>query len=131
MKILFVIKMVETTEPMGVMLLSALAKSKGRSNKTFLHVLDNGGLKERLKTFKPDLVAFSAKTGEYKYYLEASRVIKRFDQKIFTVVGGPHCTFNFHKVIEDGFDAIGVGECDDAWPEFLDKFGKGQNINDI
>ena len=82
MKILFVIKMVETTEPMGIMLLSALAKSKGRSNKTFLHVLDNGGLEERLKTTKPDLVAFSAKTGDYKYYLEAAKSVKRFNPKV-------------------------------------------------
>ena len=131
MKILFVIKMVETTEPMGIMLLSALAKSKGRENQSFLHVLDNGGFEERLKTLNPNLVAFSAKTGDYKYYLEAAKLVKKFNPKVFTIVGGPHCTFNPQKVIEDGFDAIGVGECDDAWPEFLDKFGKGQNINDI
>ena len=131
MKILFVIKMVETTEPMGIMLLSSLAKSNGRTNQTFIHVLDNGGFEEKLKTLKPDLIAFSAKTGEYKYYLEAKRIIKRIDPKIFTIVGGPHCTFNCHKVIEDGFDAMGIGECDDAWPEFLDKFEKGDNIGNI
>ena len=82
MKILFVIKMVETTEPMGIMLLSALAKSKGRENQSFLHVLDNGGFEERLKTLNPNLVAFSAKTGDYKYYLEAAKLVKKFNPKL-------------------------------------------------
>lgn len=132
MKILFVINMVETTEPMGVMLLSALAKSGGRKHETYIHVLSNGGFEEKIKTLRPDIVAFSAKTGEYKYYREANRILKKINSSAISIVGGPHCTFNPRTVIESGgFDALGVGECDGAWPDFLDAVENGRGVNDI
>jgi len=77
LKILFVIKDVEYIDPMGIMLLSALAKEKGHS--TALSVMADGRLKEDILREKPDVVAFSAKTGEHKYYLAANNLIKRLE----------------------------------------------------
>jgi len=129
LKILFVIKDVEYIDPMGIMLLSALAKQKGHS--TMAAVLAEKNLTAKLKSFKPDIVAFSAKTGEHKYYIAANDTIKAFDDKIFTIIGGPHPTF-FPGIIEQHpFDALCVGEGDDAWPELLDALSSGSSIDNI
>lgn len=129
MNILFVIKDVEYIDPMGIMLLSALAKEKG--HKTAVSVLADGDLEKKLAEFKPDVVAFSAKTGEHKYYIAANEFIKSTHKDIFTVIGGPHATF-FPEIIEKHpFDALCVGEGDDAWPELLDAIEKGSGKDEI
>ncbi len=129
MKILFVIKDIEYIDPMGIMLLSALAKEKG--HETGAAVLAERDLTAKVNSFKPDIVAFSAKTGEHKYYLAANETVKSIDRKIFTIMGGPHPTF-FPEIIEKHpFDALCVGEGDDAWPELLDALEGGGTIDGI
>ena len=53
MKILFIEASYKTTEPMSIMLLSALAKQKG--HQTFLHMLTEDSLIDALKKIKPDI----------------------------------------------------------------------------
>lgn len=114
---------------MGIELLSALAKQEGCE--TFLHLLSNGKLIEKVKAIQPDVIAYSAKTGEHKYYLEANQLIKQYFPNIFSIMGGPHCIFFPEVVNEGGLDAICVGEGDFAWPEFLRAMKNGQNIENI
>lgn len=129
MKILFVIKDVEYIDPMGIMLLSAMAKKKG--HQTAVNILSERNLKESVKSFAPDMVAFSAKTGEHKYYIAANDVVKGIKGSVFTVMGGPHTTF-FPEIIEaHDFDALCVGEGDDAWPELLDAVESGRPVDSI
>ena len=117
MKILFVLKDVEYIDPMGIMLLSALAKEQGHS--TAMAVLSDGRLSETIKKEVPDVVAFSAKTGEHKYYIAANDIIKAMLPDVVTVIGGPHATFFPDIINEHPFDALCIGEGDDAWPELL------------
>ncbi|MDO8125662.1 MAG: radical SAM protein [Candidatus Brocadiales bacterium] len=129
LKILFVYKQVEYIDPMGIMLLSALAKENG--HRTYVNVLSDNNLIDSIKEIKPDVVAYSAKTGEHKYYLDANEKVKRYDKNIFAIMGGPHTTF-FPEVVEKaGLDAVCIGEGDDAWPEFLEAFANGGNIHNI
>jgi radical SAM superfamily enzyme YgiQ (UPF0313 family) len=129
MKILFVIKDIEYIDPMGIMLLSALATERGHS--TSLSVLADGKLEKTIKSFAPDVAAFSAKTGEHKYYIAANELIKRLKPDTFTVIGGPHATFFPEMVLTHPFDALCVGEGDDAWGELLDAVAKGTGVDDI
>lgn len=129
MKILFVIKQIEYIDPMGIMLLSALAKQKG--HETYINVLSDNNLIDTIKKIRPDVVAFSAKTGEHKYYLAANAAIKKYDKNIFTIIGGPHTTF-FPEIIDNNdINAICVGEGDDAWIELLDALEHKKDINNI
>jgi radical SAM superfamily enzyme YgiQ (UPF0313 family) len=130
LKVLFILQDIEYIDPMGVMLLSALAKEKG--HQTFLHVLSGGNLIESIENIKPDVVAFaSTKTGEHKYYLQANADIKKNFKGLITVMGGPHPTF-FPEIIEkEDIDAICVGEGYDAWPELLDAIENKGDINNI
>jgi anaerobic magnesium-protoporphyrin IX monomethyl ester cyclase len=129
LKILFVIKDVEYIDPMGIMLLSALAKEKGHT--TAVSVLANGKLKDDVLAFGPDVVAFSAKTGEHKYYLAANNQIKGFDKSIFTIMGGPHATFFPEIISQYDINALCIGEGDDAWPELLTALEDKTSIDNI
>lgn len=129
MKILFVERDVEYIDPMNIELLSALAKQRGHS--TFLTILSQEDLDGSLRCIHPDVVAFSAKTGEHTTYFRASERVKRYSRKIFTVMGGPHPTFFPGLILTHDFDAIGVGECDDSWQELLDALETGRGIDAI
>jgi radical SAM superfamily enzyme YgiQ (UPF0313 family) len=127
MKVLFVERDVEYIDPMNVQLLSALAKQRGHS--TFLTILSQDDLEADLRRIKPDLVAFSAKTGEHTTYFRAADAVKAYSRSIFTIMGGPHPTFFPGLVLTRDFDAIGVGECDESWQDLLDGLEAGRAID--
>lgn len=129
MKILFVESIVEYIDPMNIELLSALARRSGHV--TFLSVLKQDDLAADLARIKPDIVAFSAKTGQHRTYFEAAKQTKKYSGKILTIMGGPHCTFFPGTIENPDIDVVGVGECDYAWPEFLTTLENGGNINNI
>ena len=129
MKILFVERDVEYIDPMNVELLSALARRRGHA--TFLTVLAHDDLEDELRRVKPDLVAFSAKTGEHTTYFRANETVKQYSRSIATVMGGPHPTFFPGLILTREFDAIGLGECDDSWQDMLDALDAGRSIDEI
>ncbi len=155
MKILFVIKEEDPIDPMGIELLSALAKRAG--HETFLNVLQHQDLFPVLRRIQPDIVAYSGKTGEHNVFFEVNRAIKKlYKENIFAIMGGPHPTFN-HKGIQlfgenteevpafnkkdlfgkriliepSDLDALCIKEGDDAWVDLLDALTKGQSIDSI
>ena len=73
MKVLFVERDVEYIDPMNVMLLSALARQRG--HQTFLTILSDDDLEDELRRIRPDVVAFSAKTGEHSTYFRANDAV--------------------------------------------------------
>jgi radical SAM superfamily enzyme YgiQ (UPF0313 family) len=129
MKILFVERDVEYIDPMNVMLLSALARQRG--HQTYLTILSDDDLDAELTRIRPDVVAFSAKTGEHSTYFRANDLVKAHSKQIVTVMGGPHPTFFPGLVMTRDIDAIGVGECDDSWQELLDALDAGSRIDAI
>lgn len=129
MRILFIVKDIEYIDPMGIMLLSALARRSG--HETFLHVLAGENLEKDVKEIKPDVVAYSAKTGEHKYYLAANKIVKKLNPAIFSIMGGPHPTFFTEVLRQSDLDAICIGEGDDAWPEFLNALQNKGDIHNI
>lgn len=133
MKIAFVMLNVLSTERMSVMLLSALAKQHLSDVQVELFVWADGMLKHQIRRFEPDVVAYSAMTGEHTQYLKIAMLIKRwqgrFGKKIFQIMGGPHCTFAPEILKGSALDAVAVGECDESWPAFLWALGVGANIS--
>jgi anaerobic magnesium-protoporphyrin IX monomethyl ester cyclase len=129
MKVLFVERDVEYIDPMNIQLLSALAKRQGYS--TFLSILAHDDLEADLRRIQPDIVAFSAKTGEHTTYFRANDTVKRYSRSIFTIMGGPHPTFFPGLILSQEFDALGIGECDDSWQELLDGLAAGRSIDAI
>ena len=127
MKVLFVERDIEYIDPMNVMLLSALARQGGHA--TFLTILSADDLEADLRRIKPDVVAFSAKTGEHTTYIRANEAVKKYAPRIFTIMGGPHPTFFPGLIQAHDFDAVGVGECDDAWRDLLAALEGGRSLD--
>lgn len=119
------------TEPMNLMLLSALAK-KHANCETDLWVMERDDLSQTLKKFRPDIVALSGITGSHKYYLEAAERIKAMDKHPKIIVGGPHFTFFPGEILRHEYiDALCVGEGDDAWVEWLSALANNLNSDEI
>lgn len=135
MRIAFVMYNVLSTERMSVMLLSALAKQHYSHAKVEIFVYSDGKLKEQIKSFEPDIVAFSTMTGEHIHYLrlanEIRKIEKQIGKKIFLIMGGPHCTFAPEVLKDSALDAIGVGECDDVWPVLLGELEAGHSVDNL
>lgn len=152
MKIMFVMVKEDYIDPMNIELLSAMAKQEG--HETFLNVLEHDNLMEEVGAIRPDIVAYSAKTGESNVMYRANRAIKaKYQDKIFTVMGGPHPTFNsmrmqlygehlklpltfsgpaMPRVVEDTqLDALVVGEGDEPWPMMLKALAVGGSLDGI
>lgn len=151
MKILFVMVKEDYIDPMNIELLSALAKREGAE--TFLNVLEHNNLREEVKKIRPDVVAYSAKTGESNVMYRANRWIKsELRDSVVTVMGGPHPTFNHTRMrlyqedlrlseslsgarplsIEDTWlDVLAIGEADETWPMMLRAIQRGESLDSI
>ena len=70
MKILFVMVREENIDPLNVELLSALARRDG--HETFLSFVERGEVEGDMSRIRPDLVAFSAKTGESNVFFRVN-----------------------------------------------------------
>jgi Radical SAM superfamily len=151
MKILFINVREENVDPLSVELLSALARRQG--HETFLSILEHGKLEEEVRHLRPDIVAYSAKTGEHNMLLRANAWVKsEFGDKVISIMGGPHVTFNHTRMrlagesmaaleswseqrglkVEDSqMDYLAVGEADESWPALLEALKDGVSANAI
>ncbi len=129
MKILFIVQSIDYIDPIGIMLISALAKAEGHT--THLGVLTRQDIITRVQDLKPDVIAYSASTGEHKYYLEANKVIKSRFPDIFAIMGGPHTTYYPQCIRESPLDAICIGEGDEAFTELLSRLQNGGDISTV
>lgn len=129
MKILFIVQTIDYIDSIGIMLLSALAKAQGHT--THLGILSRENIIARIQSLKPDVIAYSASTGEHKYYLEANKVIKDQFPEIFTIMGGPHITYYPQSIKETTLDAVCIGEGDEAFTELLSRLGNGGDISAV
>ena len=120
------------TEPMNIMELSALAKLDRPDRSTHLAVIERDDVAAIAKELRPQIVACSAITGSHKQYLDALATVKTAVPESFSILGGPYCSTFPEAIVQNPFlDAIGIMECDDAWPAFLDAFEGGEDIHKI
>ena len=122
MKILFIVKTIDFIDPQGIMLLSALAKEKGHN--TFLGILSREDILQKIVDIRPEVIAYSAGTGEHKYYLKLNKIIKEKFPEIFTIMGGSHPTFYPECIDKSSLDAICIGEGDEAFIDVLSAIEK-------
>ncbi|MFB3893014.1 MAG: radical SAM protein [Phycisphaerae bacterium] len=104
-------------EPLALELLAATLEKD--HDVRILDMRLDGDLAAALNSFSPDLVAVTALTTEVYAAHEVLRAVKRFDPKIFTVMGGHHASL----VPEDFFlpevDAIALGEGELVFPPLV------------
>jgi len=134
MRVLFIYPNLNAEEGFnhGIAALSGQLKARGHVtgliniNEALYDVPTEEQIIEQLRTFNPDFVAFSVMTQQYKYALRLGRAIKKALPNLSIAIGGVHTTMCTQQVINDQFwDFIGLGECDDALPELIDKLSAG------
>ena len=109
------------TEPMNIMELSSLAKHDRPGRSTHLALIERDDIVAKARELRPHVVAASAITGSHTQYVEALAAVKEALPETFAILGGPYCsTFPEMIVNNSSLDAIGIIECDEAWPKLLD-----------
>ncbi len=125
--LLFIVKNLYTMERLGVMSISAAAKLQGWQ--TRLLVTDGksyASIRREVDAFDPDILAFSAMSPEYPYLERLGARLHRSNPR-YTLFGGSHPTF-FQEIIRRPFmSAISFGEADLSFPQFLEKFARGDD----
>lgn len=133
MRILFVCKNISLSEPTGILYLSAALRRAGHV--TCLALAERRGFFERVRDFRPDVLAYSVTTGFHRYYLELNRRIKAElaggGRSVLTLIGGPHATFFPEMVESEGVDAICRGEGEDAIVDFANALQHGTDYSRI
>ena len=138
MKVLLVCKEMIAYERLAIMVLAAALKKEGHEVRAAVMTTSgtaNGrsdypnqvrepvmntyhNVHEVVQNFQPEMIGYSAMTGEHYDILELNRKLKQqFD--FFAIMGGPHPTFFKEAVKEEGIDAICAGEGDIYFPEFI------------
>ncbi len=124
-RILFIIKNLYTMERLGVMQMSALARKQNWDTDLLISdEHDSAQIKEKIASFQPAILAFSAMSPEYPSLEHLARLLRKQTDS-FILFGGPHPTF-FQEIIHEPFiDAIAFGEGDYSFPMFLERFASG------
>ncbi len=133
MKILFVNSDIFLTEPVGLLYLSAVLKRNHYD--TSLTALRKESFREKLDTYNPDVIAYSAMSPEARLFINADAIAKKWiadsNKRVLRIMGGPHPTY-FPEVLEEmGLDAIGIGECDTAILEMVRRFEADESLDGI
>lgn len=128
MKILFIVKNIDFIDPLGPAYISAVAKQKGYE--TQLAIIDREDVIGKIKSWSPEIIAYSSVTGEHRSYMELNKEIKkRFN--VFTIMGGAHPTFYSECLDKSTLDAICVGEGEGAMSDVLDAISAGKDLGSI
>lgn len=89
-------------------------------------------LKQRIKSFSPDIVGVSILSAHYQFSLKLSRFIKKHFPLLPVIFGGLHPTiFPEETISESSIDMICRGEGEYSFTELLDKMSRGEDITGI
>ncbi len=129
MKILFIIRDLKMCEQLGIMYISSMLKSKGHQTDLVQTNLED--VNKRIKEFCPDIIAYTATTGEHKHLIEINKQIKKQFPGLISIFGGPHPTFFPEMLNEGGADIICRGEGEFAILELVNALENKMPIEKI
>ena len=117
----------------GTGIISAFLKQHGHETDLhYMHPTYNlEALEDKISVYKPNLIAFSATSPQFKYVEQILNEI-HLDSNIFTICGGAHVTC-VPECIESipRLDSICVGEGEYPTVELADALEKGEDITGI
>lgn len=131
MKILFINKFLSkgaiNREPLGILSLTAAISGK---HQVFILEPTRDDIDQKIKSIKPDVIAYSIRTSYHKDDIDLNRKLKS-KYKFISVFGGPHATLFPDMINEKGVDCICRGEGEEALLEFLDTLENKGDITKI
>jgi len=114
----------------GVMSISAYLKRAGHQVDLLLEGEEGSAFFDKIRDYKPDLVAFSAMTGDHVRCLEIAAQVKKI-MDVPTLMGGPHPTFFPETVEHPAIDVICRGEGEEAAAELCARLDQGRDFSDV
>jgi len=119
-------------ESLGIMQLSAVAKSNGHS----AYLIMDGNKRKLfncIERLNPDLIGFSIMTGEQFWVRKTTELIRsRFaDRNFKIIVGGPHPTFAPEMIHDPYIDIICRGEAEGALLDLLNAIDSNDDYSRI
>jgi len=115
-------------EPLGMLYILSAVRLAGHE----VDIVESDYRKavEILKTWKPEVCAYSLYTGYHKPLIELNKQLKK-QYKFISIFGGPHPTFFPEMIEEEGVDAICRGEGEEAVAELLRSLENGYDHTKI
>lgn len=131
MKVLFIVKSTGLYERLGMMQIASVLKEHHHQVSLLkTESLTYEKIEGLVARFAPNVLAFSAMTGEHNYYINLNKKLKsKFD--LFSVFGGSHPTFFPEMIEKEEVDAVCIGEGEHAMLELVTKLEKGEEICNI
>ena len=127
MKVQFLLKNTGMFERLGIMTLSSILKKHNHQvNLILTEELDEDEIINRVKSFSPQVLAYSIMTGEHTYHIDLNRMIRSHYPKTLSVFGGPHPTYTPEMVDNDYVDAICRGEGEIYFLQLIENWKKGK-----
>ena len=129
MRVLFMIRDIQMFEREAIMLISAILKQAG--HETDLVQTDSEDVEQKMRDFKPGILAYSVTTGEHKHMIALNKQLKDKGFKFVSVFGGCHPTFFPDMIHDEGVDTVCIGEGEYVVKELADNLEKGLPIDNI
>lgn len=100
----------------GISYISSVLKKHGYCTKLAVLSRESGIKNNRkilddcIRNFNPRLVCFTAVFSEYEFIASIARYLKTCYKNIYLLIGGAHVSLSPEGVLNDGFDALCIGE---------------------
>lgn len=104
-------------ECLGIMYLATVIKKAGHEVDL---TLTSENLEKKVQEYKPDFIGYSIITGNQDFYDKINKKLKE-RYNFISIAGGPHPTFFPEMLEKSSFDAICIGEGEEAIIKFLEK----------
>jgi anaerobic magnesium-protoporphyrin IX monomethyl ester cyclase len=114
----------------GVMSVSAYLKRAGHQVDLLLEREEGKNFYPKIRDYQPDLIAFSAMTGDHVRCLEIATEVKKM-MDVPMLMGGPHPTFFPETVEHPAMDIICRGEGEEAAAELCERIDRGVDYLDV
>jgi len=90
-------------------------------------------IKEKISYFNPDIVGISIPfTAQYENACEIAKICKEIRTKTLVVFGGPDASVRYKTMLKEYFcDFCVVGEGEDTFHEFIEKYIRKQSVENI
>ncbi|MDZ4199785.1 MAG: radical SAM protein, partial [Kiritimatiellia bacterium] len=121
--------------PLGLASIGAAAEARGHQ----VRILDmrvetptREEVEAEVRDYAPDLVGYYIATFNIRECVAAARFLKTIRPEALSVAGGPNVSLYPRETLEhDCFDFAMRGECDETFPEFLERLAEGKSPEDI
>ena len=131
MRIQFLLKNTGMYERLGIMTMSSVLKQNGHETQLLLtEELDEEGIVEKVKNYKPHILAYSIMTGEHIYHIDLNEMVRSHYNDALSVFGGPHPTYSPEMINMNYVDAICRGEGEIYFLQLVKKLEQGKDFYD-